>query len=58
MKTLVVVLHIHSKLLILIKRLLTNFYNIPQENADALAHEVSLAVYHLAGGKGASPQPI
>ncbi|XP_027637814.1 phosphoacetylglucosamine mutase isoform X2 [Falco peregrinus] len=29
-----------------------------QENADALAHEVSLAVYHLAGGKGAPPQPI
>ncbi|NXS39040.1 AGM1 mutase, partial [Balaeniceps rex] len=28
-----------------------------QENADALAHEVSLAVYHLAGGKGAPPQP-
>ncbi|OXB75547.1 UNVERIFIED_CONTAM: hypothetical protein H355_013547 [Colinus virginianus] len=29
-----------------------------QENADALAHEVSLAVYHLAGGKGAPPQPV
>ncbi|XP_054018531.1 phosphoacetylglucosamine mutase [Dryobates pubescens] len=29
-----------------------------QENADALAHEVSLAVYHLAGGKGEPPQPI
>ncbi|XP_042659580.1 phosphoacetylglucosamine mutase isoform X2 [Tyto alba] len=29
-----------------------------QENADALAHEVSLAVYHLAGGKGAPPQPL
>ncbi|XP_075001499.1 phosphoacetylglucosamine mutase isoform X1 [Calonectris borealis] len=29
-----------------------------QENADALAHEVSLAVYHLADGKGAPPQPI
>ncbi|XP_021401847.2 phosphoacetylglucosamine mutase isoform X2 [Lonchura striata] len=29
-----------------------------QENADALAHEVSLAVFHLAGGKGAPPQPI
>ncbi|XP_029890137.1 phosphoacetylglucosamine mutase isoform X1 [Aquila chrysaetos chrysaetos] len=29
-----------------------------QENTDALAHEVSLAVYHLAGGKGAPPQPI
>ncbi|XP_071597574.1 phosphoacetylglucosamine mutase [Heliangelus exortis] len=29
-----------------------------QENADALAHEVSLAVYHLAGGRGAPPQPI
>ncbi|NXW17076.1 AGM1 mutase, partial [Circaetus pectoralis] len=28
-----------------------------QENADVLAHEVSLAVYHLAGGKGAPPQP-
>ncbi|KFO94840.1 Phosphoacetylglucosamine mutase, partial [Buceros rhinoceros silvestris] len=28
-----------------------------QENADALAHEVSLAVYHVAGGKGAPPQP-
>ncbi|NXI91054.1 AGM1 mutase, partial [Psophia crepitans] len=28
-----------------------------QENADALAHEVSLAVYRLAGGKGAPPQP-
>ncbi|NXJ47008.1 AGM1 mutase, partial [Spizaetus tyrannus] len=28
-----------------------------QENTDALAHEVSLAVYHLAGGKGAPPQP-
>ncbi|NXT38205.1 AGM1 mutase, partial [Pelecanoides urinatrix] len=28
-----------------------------QENADALAHEVSLAVHHLAGGKGAPPQP-
>ncbi|XP_010142619.1 PREDICTED: phosphoacetylglucosamine mutase [Buceros rhinoceros silvestris] len=29
-----------------------------QENADALAHEVSLAVYHVAGGKGAPPQPL
>ncbi|XP_069660858.1 phosphoacetylglucosamine mutase [Haliaeetus albicilla] len=29
-----------------------------QENTDALAHEVNLAVYHLAGGKGALPQPI
>ncbi|XP_008942913.1 PREDICTED: phosphoacetylglucosamine mutase [Merops nubicus] len=29
-----------------------------RENADALAHEVSLAVYNLAGGKGAPPQPI
>ncbi|XP_010184157.1 PREDICTED: phosphoacetylglucosamine mutase [Mesitornis unicolor] len=29
-----------------------------QENTDALAHEVSLAVYHLAGGRGAPPQPI
>ncbi|KFQ02949.1 AGM1 mutase, partial [Haliaeetus albicilla] len=28
-----------------------------QENTDALAHEVNLAVYHLAGGKGALPQP-
>ncbi|KFQ37055.1 Phosphoacetylglucosamine mutase, partial [Mesitornis unicolor] len=28
-----------------------------QENTDALAHEVSLAVYHLAGGRGAPPQP-
>ncbi|NXY45458.1 AGM1 mutase, partial [Ceuthmochares aereus] len=28
-----------------------------QESADALAHEVSLAVYHLAGGRGAPPQP-
>ncbi|NWR76303.1 AGM1 mutase, partial [Centropus unirufus] len=28
-----------------------------QENADALAHEVSLAVFHLAGGRGAPPQP-
>ncbi|NWW97217.1 AGM1 mutase, partial [Rhynochetos jubatus] len=28
-----------------------------QENADALAREVSLAVYHLARGKGAPPQP-
>ncbi|XP_025976821.1 phosphoacetylglucosamine mutase [Dromaius novaehollandiae] len=29
-----------------------------QENADALAHEVSLAVYHLAGGVGTPPQPV
>uniref|UniRef100_A0A8B9QQ48 Phosphoacetylglucosamine mutase n=1 Tax=Apteryx owenii TaxID=8824 RepID=A0A8B9QQ48_APTOW len=29
-----------------------------QENADALAHEVSLAVYHLAGGVGTPPQPL
>ncbi|NXX95530.1 AGM1 mutase, partial [Centropus bengalensis] len=28
-----------------------------QENADALAHEVSLAVFHRAGGRGAPPQP-
>ncbi|NXH21680.1 AGM1 mutase, partial [Bucco capensis] len=28
-----------------------------QEHADALAHEVSLAVYHLAGGRGAPPRP-
>lgn len=29
-----------------------------QENADALAHEVSLAVYSLAGGVGEKPKPI
>ncbi|XP_019393227.1 PREDICTED: phosphoacetylglucosamine mutase [Crocodylus porosus] len=29
-----------------------------QENADALAHEVSLAVYQLAGGAGEPPQPV
>ncbi|KAM3932641.1 phosphoacetylglucosamine mutase [Leptodactylus fuscus] len=29
-----------------------------QENADALAHEVSLAVYHLAGGVGDQPKPL
>ncbi|XP_034622013.1 phosphoacetylglucosamine mutase isoform X4 [Trachemys scripta elegans] len=29
-----------------------------QENADSLAHEVSLAVYHLAGGIGEPPQPV
>ncbi|XP_053143094.1 phosphoacetylglucosamine mutase [Hemicordylus capensis] len=29
-----------------------------QENADELAHEVSLAVYHLAGGVGAEPMPV
>ncbi|XP_006033596.1 phosphoacetylglucosamine mutase isoform X2 [Alligator sinensis] len=29
-----------------------------QENADALAHEVSLAVYQLAGGGGGPPQPV
>ncbi|XP_062428787.1 phosphoacetylglucosamine mutase [Rhea pennata] len=29
-----------------------------QENADALAHEVSLAVYHLAGGVGTPPEPV
>lgn len=34
------------------------FSNVSQENADALAHEVSLAVFYLAGGKGAPPQPI
>ncbi|XP_074541997.1 phosphoacetylglucosamine mutase [Halichoeres trimaculatus] len=28
-----------------------------QESADALAHEVSLAVYHLAGGVGDEPKP-
>ncbi|XP_030054939.1 phosphoacetylglucosamine mutase isoform X2 [Microcaecilia unicolor] len=29
-----------------------------QENADALAHEVSLAVFHLAGGIGDEPTPL
>nr|XP_033795318.1 phosphoacetylglucosamine mutase [Geotrypetes seraphini] len=29
-----------------------------QENADALAHEVSLAVFHLAGGIGEEPTPL
>uniref|UniRef100_A0A8C5Q3A3 Phosphoacetylglucosamine mutase n=1 Tax=Leptobrachium leishanense TaxID=445787 RepID=A0A8C5Q3A3_9ANUR len=29
-----------------------------QENADALAHEVSLAVFHLAGGVGDEPRPL
>ncbi|KAM4771947.1 phosphoacetylglucosamine mutase [Rhinophrynus dorsalis] len=29
-----------------------------QENADALAHEVSLAVFHLAGGVGDEPKPL
>ncbi|XP_066468576.1 phosphoacetylglucosamine mutase isoform X2 [Tiliqua scincoides] len=29
-----------------------------QENADELAYKVSLAVYHLAEGVGAEPQPI
>ncbi|MEQ2173773.1 hypothetical protein GOODEAATRI_000862, partial [Goodea atripinnis] len=29
-----------------------------QENADALAHEVSLAVYGLAGGVGDEPKPL
>ncbi|XP_028253902.1 phosphoacetylglucosamine mutase [Parambassis ranga] len=29
-----------------------------QESADALAHEVSLAVYRLAGGVGDEPKPI
>ncbi|KAM9703711.1 phosphoacetylglucosamine mutase [Menidia menidia] len=29
-----------------------------QEGADALAHEVSLAVYRLAGGVGGEPQPL
>ncbi|KAM4713036.1 phosphoacetylglucosamine mutase isoform 1-T2 [Anableps anableps] len=29
-----------------------------QENADALAHEVSLAVYGLAGGVGGEPKPL
>ncbi|KAM8954215.1 phosphoacetylglucosamine mutase [Pelodytes ibericus] len=29
-----------------------------QENADGLAHEVSLAVFHLAGGVGDEPKPL
>ncbi|XP_075058799.1 phosphoacetylglucosamine mutase [Mixophyes fleayi] len=29
-----------------------------QENADALAHEVCLAVFHLAGGVGDQPKPL
>ncbi|XP_015687572.1 phosphoacetylglucosamine mutase [Protobothrops mucrosquamatus] len=29
-----------------------------QENADKLAHEVSLAVYHLAGGFGDPPKAV
>ncbi|XP_029985122.1 phosphoacetylglucosamine mutase [Sphaeramia orbicularis] len=29
-----------------------------QESADALAHEVSLAVYRLAGGVGEEPKPL
>ncbi|KAM6992089.1 phosphoacetylglucosamine mutase [Tautogolabrus adspersus] len=29
-----------------------------QESADALAHEVSLTVYHLAGGVGDEPKPL
>ncbi|KAG8444833.1 hypothetical protein GDO86_009839 [Hymenochirus boettgeri] len=29
-----------------------------QENADALAHEVCLAVFHLAGGIGDEPKPL
>ncbi|CAH2249233.1 phosphoacetylglucosamine mutase [Pelobates cultripes] len=29
-----------------------------QDNADALAHEVSLAVFHLAGGVGDVPKPL
>lgn len=29
-----------------------------QESADALAHEVSLAVYRLAGGVGDEPKPL
>ncbi|XP_057679637.1 phosphoacetylglucosamine mutase [Corythoichthys intestinalis] len=29
-----------------------------QESADSLAHEVSLAVYHLAGGVGEEPKPL
>ncbi|XP_037304808.2 phosphoacetylglucosamine mutase [Pungitius pungitius] len=29
-----------------------------QESADALAHEVSLAVYRLAGGVGGEPEPL
>uniref|UniRef100_A0A8C6SXK1 Phosphoglucomutase 3 n=1 Tax=Neogobius melanostomus TaxID=47308 RepID=A0A8C6SXK1_9GOBI len=31
---------------------------ISQESADALAHEVSLAVYRLAGGVGDEPKPL
>uniref|UniRef100_A0AAR2KNP0 Phosphoacetylglucosamine mutase n=1 Tax=Pygocentrus nattereri TaxID=42514 RepID=A0AAR2KNP0_PYGNA len=29
-----------------------------QESADVLAHEVSLAVYHMAGGVGEKPKPL
>ncbi|MEE6476366.1 hypothetical protein FKM82_011054 [Ascaphus truei] len=29
-----------------------------QENADALAHDVSLAVFHMAGGVGDEPKPL
>ncbi|XP_053744018.1 phosphoacetylglucosamine mutase isoform X2 [Synchiropus splendidus] len=29
-----------------------------QDNADALAHEVSVAVYRMAGGVGAEPKPL
>ncbi|XP_036406214.1 phosphoacetylglucosamine mutase [Megalops cyprinoides] len=29
-----------------------------QENADALAHEVSVAVYRIAGGVGEEPKPL
>ncbi|XP_063772967.1 phosphoacetylglucosamine mutase isoform X1 [Pseudophryne corroboree] len=29
-----------------------------QENADALAHDVCLAVFHLAGGVGDQPKPL
>ncbi|XP_040284632.1 phosphoacetylglucosamine mutase isoform X1 [Bufo bufo] len=29
-----------------------------QDNADALAHEVCLAVFHLAGGVGDQPKPL
>eukprot|EP00079_Xenopus_tropicalis_P025090 XP_012818211.1 PREDICTED: phosphoacetylglucosamine mutase isoform X1 [Xenopus tropicalis] len=29
-----------------------------QENADCLAHEVSLAVFHIAGGVGEEPKPL
>lgn len=34
------------------------FYFYLQESADNLAHEVSLAVYRLAGGVGDEPKPL